>query len=201
MQNKPIGRYYVNNNGREFKGDITESNFNKVVETLFRTPEELFPSAFLKFANEVPKIPFNTEDCSDRFPPSSKFIDEDKRIVIQVGLCGCDEKCIKELSVSDDIITLRIDNPVPNAIEDKTGKVYAQKGLKLPRKEILQWRFNPIFHDPNTLKYEFANGLLTITMDARESMKPVRKAIVGCFEEDEPSEEKAIEEETPSSDE
>lgn len=176
------GSYYINDNGRVQKGEINDKNADAILGS--------FPS--LTFADALEDLFLGSGDlahdflgltprktnrlaCSGAFPPSSKYVDpETKELRIGIAACG----------VNDDEFKAEING---NNIEVQFGrkadkeKMYDYKGLKLVTDECLSFSFDPRFHDPSTAECTLKNGLLTITLQPREEVKPVKKLLGGTL--------------------
>ena len=175
------GKYsiYSNVNGNvtrksgEFNDDIS---FDDIVNSMFTsTFNDFFPTTLLE--NYMQKSParFLKNESNVAFPPHSKFIKpkEDKTLHYEVGLCGISKKDVK-VDIDDDKIIIRVKKPI-----DEKGRVYSYKGLKLPTDETLELRFDPKLYDVNTTKIKLEDGLLEISMEPREELKPIRKSLFG----------------------
>ena len=175
------GKYsiYSNVNGNvtrksgEFNDDVS---FDDIVNSMFTsTFNDFFHTPLLE--NYMQKSParFLKNESNVAFPPHSKFIkpEEDKTLHYEVGLCGISKKDVK-VDIDDDRIIIRVKKNV-----DESGRVYSYKGLKLPTDETLELRFDPKLYDVNTTKIKLEDGLLEISMEPREELKPIRKSLFG----------------------
>lgn len=175
------GKYsiYHNVNGNvtrksgEFNDDIS---FDDVINSMFNsTFNDFFHTPLLE--NYMQKSParFLKNESNVAFPPHSKFIipKEDKTLHYEIGLCGISKKDVK-VDIDDDKIIIRVKKNV-----DESGRVYSYKGLKLPMDETLELRFDPKLYDVNTTKIDLENGLLEISMEPREELKPIKKSLFG----------------------
>ena len=175
------GKYsiYQNVNGNvtrksgEFNDDVS---FDDIVNSMFTsTFNDFFHTPLLE--NYMQKSParFLKNESNVAFPPHSKFIkpEEDKTLHYEVGLCGISKKDVK-VDIDDDRIIIRVKKDV-----DESGRVYSYKGLKLPTDETLELKFDPKLYDVNTTKIKLEDGLLEISMEPREELKPIRKSLFG----------------------
>ena len=167
------GKYYSysNVNGKvtedsgTFENDIS---FADIVDSMFKSTYNFFDSPLLIDYNKKSPARFLKSESSSAFPPHSKWISEDKVLHYEIGLCGISEKDIK-VDVDDNKIIIQIKKEV----EDEK-RVYSYKGLRLPTDETLELKFDPKFYDVNTTKISLENGLLSIEMQPRAEMRPVK---------------------------
>ena len=191
------GKYsiYSNVNGNvtrksgEFNDDVS---FDDIVNSMFTsTFNDFFHTPLL--VNYMQKSParFLKNESNVAFPPHSKFIkpEEDKTLHYEVGLCGISKKDVK-VDIDDDRIIIRVKKNV-----DESGRVYSYKGLKLPTDETLELRFDPKLYDVNTTKIKLEDGLLEISMEPREELKPIRKSLFGELQIEDCSPESSEDEE------
>lgn len=172
------GKYYSysNVNGKvtedsgTFENDIS---FADIVDSMFNSTYNFFDSPLLIDYNKKSPARFLKSESSSAFPPHSKWISEDKVLHYEIGLCGISEKDIK-VDVDDNKIIIQIKKEV----EDEK-RVYSYKGLRLPTDETLELKFDPKFYDVNTTKISLENGLLSIEMQPRAEMRPIKKSIFG----------------------
>ena len=164
--------------------DIVNSMFNSTFNDFFHTP--LLENYMLKSPARFLKSESNVA-----FPPHSKFVkpEEDKTLHYEVGLCGISKKDVK-VDIDDDKIIIRVKKDV-----DESGRVYSYKGLKLPTDETLELRFDPKLYDVNTTKINLENGLLEISMEPREELKPIRRSLFGDLQIEDHSSESSEDEE------
>jgi len=175
------GKYFitknVNGNVTRKSGEFNDNvSFDDIVNSMFNsTFNDFFHTPLLE--NYMLKSParFLKSESNVAFPPHSKFItpEEDKTLHYEIGLCGISKKDVK-VDIDDDKIIIRIKKDI-----DESGRVYSYKGLKLPTDEVLELRFDPKLYDVNTTKINLENGLLKISMEPREELKPIRKSIFG----------------------
>lgn len=167
------GKYYSysNVNGKvtedsgTFENDIS---FADIVDSMFNSTYNFFDSPLLIDYNKKSPARFLKSESSSAFPPHSKWISEDKVLHYEIGLCGISEKDIK-VDVDDNKIIIQIKKET----EDEK-RVYSYKGLRLPTDETLELKFDPKFYDVNTTKISLENGLLSIEMQPRAEMRPVK---------------------------
>lgn len=167
------GKYYSysNVNGKvtedsgTFENDIS---FADIVDSMFNSTYNFFDSPLLIDYNKKSPARFLKSESSSAFPPHSKWISEDKVLHYEIGLCGISEKDIK-VDVDDNKIIIQIKKET----EDEK-RVYSYKGLRLPTDETLELKFDPKFYDVNTTKVSLENGLLSIEMQPRAEMRPVK---------------------------
>ena len=191
------GKYsiYQNVNGNvtrksgEFNDDVS---FDDVVNSMLTsTFNDFFHTPLLE--NYMQKSParFLKNESNVAFPPHSKFIkpEEDKTLHYEVGLCGISKKDVK-VDIDDDRIIIRVKKDV-----DESGRVYSYKGLKLPTDETLELKFDPKLYDVNTTKIKLEDGLLEISMEPREELKPIRKSLFGELQIEDSSPESSEDEE------
>ena len=172
------GKYYSysNVNGKvtedsgTFENDIS---FADIVDSMFKSTYNFFDSPLLIDYNKKSPARFLKSESSSAFPPHSKWISEDKVLHYEIGLCGISEKDIK-VDVDDNKIIIQIKKET----EDEK-RVYSYKGLRLPTDETLELKFDPKFYDVNTTKISLENGLLSIEMQPRAEMRPVKMSIFG----------------------
>lgn len=162
---------YRNINGKvtedsgTFENDVT---FGDIVNSMFNSTLNFFDSPLFIDYNRKSPARYLKSESSSAFPPHSKWISEDKVLHYEIGLCGVSEKDIK-VDVDDNKIIIQIKKD----IEDEK-RVYSYKGLRLPTDENLELKFDPKFYDVNTTKISLENGLLSIEMQPREELKPVK---------------------------
>ena len=172
------GKYYSysNVNGKvtedsgTFENDIS---FADIVDSMFKSTYNFFDSPLLIDYNKKSPARFLKSESSSAFPPHSKWISEDKVLHYEIGLCGISEKDVK-VDVDDNKIIIQIKKET----EDEK-RVYSYKGLRLPTDETLELKFDPKFYDVNTTKISLENGLLSIAMQPRAEMRPIKKSIFG----------------------
>ena len=172
------GKYYSysNVNGKvtedsgTFENDIS---FADIVDSMFKSTYNFFDSPLLIDYNKKSPARFLKSESSSAFPPHSKWISEDKVLHYEIGLCGISEKDVK-VDVDDNKIIIQIKKET----EDEK-RVYSYKGLRLPTDETLELKFDPKFYDVNTTKISLENGLLSIEMQPRVEMRPVKMSIFG----------------------
>ena len=140
---------------------------------MFNSTYNFFDSPLLIDYNKKSPARFLKSESSSAFPPHSKWISEDKVLHYEIGLCGISEKDIK-VDVDDNKIIIQIKKET----EDEK-RVYSYKGLRLPIDETLELKFDPKFYDVNTTKISLENGLLSIEMQPRAEMRPIKKSIFG----------------------
>ncbi|MBR6610671.1 MAG: Hsp20 family protein [Campylobacter sp.] len=175
------GKYFItkNVNGNvthksgEFNDDIS---FDDIVNSMFTsTFDDFFNTPLLE--NYMSKSParFLKSESNVAFPPHSKFVKpkEDKTLHYEVGLCGISKKDVK-VDIDDDKIIIRVKKDI-----DESGRVYSYKGLKRPTDETLVLNFDPKLYDVNTTNIKLEDGLLEISMEPREELKPIRKSLFG----------------------
>lgn len=172
------GKYYTyrNVNGKVTEDSGTFENdvgFGDIVDSMFNSTFNFFDSPlFIDYTKKSPAR-FLKSESSSAFPPHSKWISEDKVLHYEIGLCGISEKDIK-VDVDDNKIIIQIKKDV----EDEK-RVYSYKGLRLPTDETLELKFDPKFYDVNTTEISLNNGLLSIAMQPRAELKPIKKSLFG----------------------
>lgn len=172
------GKYYSysNVNGKVTEDSGTFENdvaFGDIVDSMFNSTFNFFDSPlFIDYTKKSPAR-FLKSESSSAFPPHSKWISEDKVLHYEIGLCGISEKDIK-VDVDDNKIIIQIKKET----EDEK-RVYSYKGLRLPTDETLELKFDPKFYDVNTTKISLENGLLSIEIQPRAEMRPIKKSIFG----------------------
>ena len=125
--------------------------------------------------NDVAPVRFNKQECNESFPPSSKYIDvNDKVLHIDVAACGIKEEDVN-VTVDDNYIIITF-NKDKEALK---SRIYSQKGLRLITKDELRFKFNPMYHDPNTLSGTLEAGILSLEMKPRAELKPLKKTVFG----------------------
>lgn len=196
------GKYYtyknVNGNVTEDSGEFeNDISFGDIVDSMFNSTFDFFNKSPLVIDyNKKSPARFIKSESSSAFPPHSKWITpKDKVLHYQVGLCGISEKDVK-IDVDDNklIITIKKDTEIDE-------RVYSYKGLKLPTDEILELKFDPKFYNVNTIDVSLENGLLNITMQPREELKPVKKDSIFGKLKIEDNSSKAIEDKTDNNEE
>lgn len=164
--------FYQNKNGKVTRGtrEIPDGvSFDSLLGDLFSGREIAD-----EFFNRTP-IAHNKEVCSNRFPVSTEYVDPtDKILYIDIAACGISEDEVR-VDVDNDKVVVTFNK----SKEAKSTRLYAQKGLKLVTDEVLKFRFDPTFHDPNTAQVTLDKGILSITILPRPEMKPVRRQIFG----------------------
>jgi len=193
------GKYYhysnVNGNVTEDSGTFeNDISFADVMDSMFNSTFDFFKSPLLIDYTKKAPVRFIKSESSSAFPPHSKWITSDKVLHYQIGLCGISEKDVK-VDVDDNKIIIKIKKDV-----DEEERVYSYKGLKLPTDETLELKFDPKFYDVNTTKISLNNGLLSIDMQPRDELKPVKMNLFGKLKIEDNS-SKAIEDKTEKSEE
>ena len=193
------GKYYhysnVNGHVTEDSGTFeNDISFADVMDSMFNSTFDFFKSPLLIDYTKKAPARFIKSESSSAFPPHSKWITSDKVLHYQIGLCGISEKDVK-VDVDDNKIIIKIKKDV-----DEEERVYSYKGLKLPTDETLELKFDPKFYDVNTTKISLNNGLLSIDMQPREELKPVKMNLFGKLKIEDNS-SKAIEDKTEKSEE
>lgn len=167
---------YRNVNGKVTEDSGTFENdvsFADIVDSMFSSTFDFFKSPLFIDYNRKSPARFLKSESSSAFPPHSKWISEDKVLHYEIGLCGVSEKDIK-VDVDDNKIIIQIKKDV----EDEK-RIYSYKGLRLPTDENLELKFDPKFYDVNTTKISLENGLLSIEMQPRAELRPVKMNIFG----------------------
>ena len=176
------GKYYINDNGRVREGEINDKNAESILKSFddfsfTDALEDLFLGAG-NIANNFMRIaPHKTNrlTCNGVFPPSAKYVDPDTKVLrIDIAACGVNEDEFKA-EINDNQIEVQFGREAENE------KLYDFKGLKLVTDEKLSFSFDPRFHDPSTAECSLKNGLLTITLQPREEVKPIRKLLGGTL--------------------
>lgn len=171
------GKFYTysNINGKETynSGKLPDVSFGDIVDTMFNSTFDIFDTPLLDAYITKSPARFVKSESNSAFPPHSKWISEDKVLHYEVGLCGISEKDIK-VDVDDYKLIIKIKKETSDE-----KRVYSYKGLKLPTDEVLELKFDPKFYDVNTTDISLKNGLLSITMQPREELKPVKKSLFG----------------------
>ena len=190
------GSYYINNNGRVQKGDINDKNVDSILGpfnplTFTDALEDLFLGNGDLACDFMRIAPHKTNrlSCDGAFPPSAKWVDPKTKVMrINIAACGCGEDDFKA-EINDNQIEVQFGRKADDE------KIYDYKGLKLVTDEHLTFNFDPRFHDPTSTTCELKNGLLTITLQPREEVRPVRKLLGGTLAT------KTVEDKTHASDE
>lgn len=184
------GTYYINDNGRISSGSLDEKSINKVFNE-FEIPsfssalEDLFfgPGLAAKQLMQAAPRKMNKLSCACQFPPNSKWVDPETK-VLHIDIAA--------VAVNEDEFRAEIDNDkiiVTFGRKAENEKLYDYKGLKLITDEVLEFNFDPRFHDQTSAKCELKNGLLSITLDPREEVKPTKKVLGGTFTKEEKKDE------------
>lgn len=181
------GKFYTysNVNGKvtEKSGNLSDVSFADIVNSMFSsTIDNFFDTPLLIDYTSKSPARYLKSESSSAFPPHSKWVSEDKVLHYEIGLCGISPKDIK-IDVDDNKLVIRIKK---EAEEEK--RAYSYKGLRLPTDETLELKFDPKFYDVNTTKIDLANGLLSISMEPRAELKPVKKSLFGELKIEEPEE-------------
>lgn len=189
--NKMIeGSYYVNNNGKVSKGKITDKNADEIfglLPSFSGTLEDLFLGSGRLADDWAARPPrrSNRLSCDASFPPSSKWVDPETKILhIDIAACG----------VSDDEFRVDLENDniiVQFGRKKDEKKLYDFKGLKLVSDEKLSFAFDPRFHDASTATCKLDRGLLSIEVLPREEVRPVKKCLGGSLVLEDKSTEEA----------
>lgn len=168
--------YYINDNGRVRQGSRefpSIPEFKDAMEDIFLGTGEAL-SRYLC----LPAKKMNKSSCSGCFPPNSKYIDPDTKVLnIEIGAIGITENQYS-VDIDGSQLIVRFDRE-PASKE----KIYDYKGLKLITDEELTFSFDPRFHDPSTAECKLENGLLTISIQPREEVKPVKRRVGGSLAE------------------
>lgn len=190
------GKFYTyeNVNGKvtENSGNLPDISFSDIVDSMFTSIPNIFNTPLID--SYITKSParFIKSESSSAFPPHSKWVSEDKTLHYEVGLCGISEKDIK-VDVDDNRFVITIKKEV----EDEK-RAYSYKGLKLPTDEVLELKFDSKFYDVNSTDISLENGLLSIVIQPREELKPVKKNLYGKLKIEEPVENDTNESEEKS---
>lgn len=100
---------------------------------------------------------FEKRLCTNSYPPSNVYIDDNGNYVIEVALCGLKPGEDYEVTMSKNVLTLKIEN------KNKEVKYnYLQYGLKIPSKGEVKWLIDDNSVDLNDFKTTFENGLFRI---------------------------------------
>lgn len=198
------GYVYTNHNGRESLRQLSSNEIENMVCSSF---EDLFSPIFSGNIFSIPAVQnFITQQpprtkrnsVSTDYPPSKKVMNELKRITWKIGLCGLGMDDVF-VDLNDNIISVE----VLHDAEPAEAVVVDYSNLHLPKKgDKISFKFNPTFYNPNSLKVDFKNGLMLISIDPREELKPVKKVLFGKKPEEpkpeEPKQEENTEPATPN---
>lgn len=178
------GTYYFNDNGR-----VSQGHFNDVA-----TFDELM-SSFIKgdpFESllEIPckTLRYNPSKVSSAFPPSNSWVDETGAVNIEIAATGCTEDDVYVEVEDGQVIVTFQKEPV------KEDRIYSQKGLKMVTDQVVKFKFNQLYNDPNKTKVELKNGLLSISIPKREELKIASGSVFGKRKEAPKIEDKSSEE-------
>lgn len=141
----------------------------------FGAPVQVRSASTARAIPTITPVKLVKEVCSSMFPPSNVgFNKNTKEMVIQVALAGLTEDdYLLELDNDDVVLTVKSD---PKTNEDI---IFPQRGLKLATNERVTWRIDPLYYDRDTIKADFKNGLLTITVEPLEKRKPKKISLMG----------------------
>lgn len=180
--------FYSNNNGKIQRGSKQipgNLDFDEIMRDFFLGDGSLADRFF-----KATPVSHNRAICSDKFPVASEYIDsKTKELFIDIAACGIKKEEVK-VDVDNDTIIVEFKKDA----EAQKSRLYMQKGLKLVTDETLKFKFDPMFHDPNTAAVTLEDGILSISLSPREEVKPIRKTIFGIAEK--PAEETKSEEPT-----
>lgn len=163
--------FYRNHNGKITKGTKVLPNdysVGDILTDLFSGNGCLFDEAL-----QVTPVSHNRAVCSERFPVSSYQVDKETKVLnIDIAACG----------VKKDEVTIDIDNDTIfvkfNKSEAAKGsRLYVQKGLRLITNETLKFHFDPMFHDAGTVEASLEDGILSISVQPRPELKPIKRTI------------------------
>lgn len=100
---------------------------------------------------------FEKRLCTASYPPSNVYIDNKGNYVIEVALCGLKPGEDYQVTMSKNILTLRIDNQNP-----ENEHHYLQRGLKIPSKCEVKWLVDDNNVNLDDFNTTFENGLFKI---------------------------------------
>ena len=100
---------------------------------------------------------FEKRLCTNSYPPSNVYIDDNGNYVIEVALCGLKPGEDYEVTMSKNVLTLKIENK-----NKEVNYNYLQHGLKIPSKGEVKWLIDDNSVDLNDFKTTFENGLFRI---------------------------------------
>ena len=163
--------FYRNHNGKITKGTKVLSNDYSVGDIL----TDLFSGSGCLFdeALQVTPVSHNKAVCSEHFPVSSYQVDKETKVLnIDIAACG----------VKNDEVTIDIDNDTilvkfNKSEAAKDSRLYVQKGLRLITNETLKFHFDPMFHDASTIEASLEDGILSISVQPRPELKPIKRTI------------------------
>ena len=163
--------FYRNHNGKVTKGTKVLPNDYSVGDVL----SDLFTGSGCLFDEALHMTPraHNREVCSERFPVSSYQVDKETKVLnIDIAACG----------IKKDEVTIDIDNDTilvkfNKSQAAKDSRLYVQKGLRLITDETLKFHFDPMFHDAGTVEASLEDGILTISVQPRAELKPIKRTI------------------------
>ena len=147
--------------------------------------DDIFNDAFKTFGLGTALQPsrFNKQLASQSFPPTNIVVDKvTKVLTITAALAGIEEDWIN-LSWDGDYLKLVVD--VPNKVDDskeQSNNLYLQLGLKRIEHLETSWAVDPRFYSRDDIAVSFKNGLLTITIQPREDVKPKKVKLFGGLE-------------------
>lgn len=147
--------------------------FNDVFDSLF---DDTFSTSFGP-TFKAPRIIKSMTDSN--FPQSNVFVNKDtKECKITVCLPGISKDEVK-LVGDDNVIALSINRKT----KDISDWAELQNGFTIPTKAKVSWRVDPSKYDLDTLKVDFSNGLMTITIEPTEAPKSKKRFFFGNNEE------------------
>lgn len=188
------GQFYSNDNGRVTSGSFDGENFNIERNDSNSSAEEIlskFNNKFMKgltFGDGLEDAFFGTGNIINRmigstprpdkgFPKKNKYLDPDTKVLyLTVGAIGVKEDEFRADVDGDHIVIQFNHKPV-----EKEAMLYDFKGLKMISDERVVFDYDPRFHDISTAECTLENGLLTISIQPREEIKPVKKQLGGSL--------------------
>lgn len=116
---------------------------------------------------------FEKRLCTNSYPPSNVYVDDKGNYVIEVALCGLKPGKDYEVTMSNNVLTLKIKN---ENLEKKCH--YLQHGLKIPSQCEVKWLVDDKSVNLNKFDSSFENGLFKIVFKKKELEKATEFKII-----------------------
>jgi HSP20 family protein len=150
---------------------LSRGSFSPILQ-LHREIDRLFDDAFRGFGFPALSMPRLPADWPAVFKPALDIQETDKQYVITLEVPGAEEKDI-QLALDNDVLTVRGEKRQEQ--ETKEGGYHRiersygsfQRALNLPENA-----------NQDSIKAAFKNGVLTITIDKRETGTPKRERLI-----------------------
>lgn len=175
---------YTNINGVEnhFTKEINDS-LDETLSFMDAMHDAFFGNgSLLDSALELCPRSSNKEITKANFPKSTVYLDtKDKTYNILIDAVGVKENEYM-VEVDGDKIVVTFDHKLTD--KEKSVKLYSHKYRTITN-ETATFEFDPKTHNIDTADVKLENGCLSITIQPREELKPVRKVLGGGLKKEE----------------